>query len=237
MNAFHFTQAGFVGVTVIFFGLFLKDFRVGLVASGFAPERQKKIFLRLVFSLVGWAIFVTLWSATGMMGNFSIFPLNMAPVLVVPLVSILAFTFSSTTREIIAHIPQQNLVRLQSFRIIVELLLWVLFVQNLLPVQMSLEGRNFDILSGLTALVVAPLVARKKFSNTVLVIWNLACLALLINIVTIAILSMPVSFRVFTNEPSNTIVTAPGISWLPGFLVPLAYGLHFLSLRKLATKS
>ena len=40
-------------------------------------------------------------------------------------------------------------------------------------------------------------------------------------------------FRYFINEPANTIVTEFPIIWLPGFLVPLAYGLHFLSLRQL----
>jgi hypothetical protein len=43
---------------------------------------------------------------------------------------------------------------------------------------------------------------------------------------------MPTPFRVFMNEPSNTIVAKFPIVWLPALLVPLAYGLHFLSLRQ-----
>jgi uncharacterized membrane protein len=101
---------------------------------------------------------------------------------------------------------------------------------------MTFEGQNFDILSGITAIVVAYLVARNSISKTIIVIWNIACLGLLVNIVTVALLSMPTPFRVFMNEPVNTIVTQFPVSLLPGLLVPLAYALHFFSLRQLALK-
>jgi hypothetical protein len=35
------------------------------------------------------------------------------------------------------------------------------------------------------------------------------------------------------NEPANLLVTKFPFIMLPGMLVPLAYGLHFLSLRQL----
>lgn len=101
---------------------------------------------------------------------------------------------------------------------------------------MSFEGRNFDILTGITAPIMAYLASRNTVPKLVLIVWNIVCLGLLINIVTIAIFSMPISFRHFMNEPSNTIVTQFPFSWLPTFLVPLAYMLHFLSLRQLVLK-
>jgi hypothetical protein len=127
-------------------------------------------------------------------------------------------------------------VRLQSFRFFVEILLWMLFAVGLVPVQMTFEGYNFDILSGISAVVIALLTARGKISRTGLIIWNVVCLLLLINIVTIAILSTPSPVRVFMNEPVNRIVTYFPVSLLPGFLVPLAYMLHFFSLRQLLSE-
>jgi len=158
------------------------------------------------------------------------------PVLAIPMIAILGFTFSKAGKEILLQIPAENIIRLQSFRFFVELLLWALFIENVAPVQMTFEGRNFDVLSGITAPIVALLLAKGKISKSVLVAWNIACLALLVNIVSVAILSMPTPLRVFMNEPSNTNVTQFPVSWLPGLLVPLAYGLHFLSLRKLFLK-
>jgi hypothetical protein len=97
---------------------------------------------------------------------------------------------------------------------------------------MTFEGRNFDVVSGLTAIVIAILVTNKKISPSIVIAWNFLGLALLINIVAIAIMSMPTPFRVFMNEPANTIVTRFPVVWLPALLVPLAYGLHFLSFRQ-----
>jgi len=229
-------QAGFVGLTFIFFGLLLIEFKKALTKSAFTDLQKRKTFTRLIAGLVFWAAFVSAWSLSGRMANFATFPLNMLPILIIPLITILVITFSKTFREIIIHVPAENLVRLQTFRFFVEILLWALFVQNQLPVQMTFEGRNFDVLSGLSAPIVAYLISRHKLSRTGLVIWNLLCLGLLLNILGTAILSMPTSMRVFMNEPANTIVAVFPVSWLPGFLVPLAYGLHFFSLRQLAIK-
>ena len=96
---------------------------------------------------------------------------------------------------------------------------------------MTFEGYNFDILVGLTGPIIGMIIQRKN-SPTLLLIWNFAGLCLLINIVTIAILSAPVPFRVFMNEPANRIVTQFPIVWLPGILVPLAYTLHIFSIRQ-----
>jgi hypothetical protein len=170
------------------------------------------------------------------MSDFSIFPLNVMPILAVPMIAILAFTFSKAGKEILLQIPVENLIRIQAFRFFVELLLWALYLENQAPVQMTFEGRNFDVLSGISAPIIALLIKKEKISKTGLVIWNLACLGLLINIVATAILSMPTPLRVFMNEPPNTIVTLFPVSWLPTLLVPLAYGLHFLSLRQLYLK-
>jgi hypothetical protein len=67
----------------------------------------------------------------------------------------------------------------------------------------------------------------------VAIIYNFVSLALLVNIVATAILSTPYPFRVFMNEPANTIVAYFPFVLLPSFLVPIAYFMHFISLRQL----
>ena len=68
-----------------------------------------------------------------------------------------------------------------------------------------------------------------------LIAWNLAGLALLVNIVSVAILSMPTPFRAFTNEPANTFVTQAPYVWLPVFLVQAAWLGHLLTLKWAST--
>ncbi len=233
MNTLLLIQLGFIVLTIVFFGLLLNELNQGLHASALPLNQKKNIRTGTIIALIFWFAFTSVWSLSGKMGDFSTFPFNMMPVLVVPMVTFiyLAF-FSKTTKSILANIPNHKLVRLQAFRVFVEILLWLLLLENLLPVQMSFEGRNFDILVGLSAPFIAWFSYQQKISKTGIVLWNIAGLGLLMNIVTIAILSMPAPFRVFMNEPANTIVTQFPVALLPAFLVPLAYGLHFLSLRK-----
>jgi hypothetical protein len=167
------------------------------------------------------------------MSDFSLFPFNFAPVLFIPMVTIVSLLFSKGLGEILENIVPENLIRLQVFRLFVEILLWMLFMETLIPGQMTFEGRNFDILAGVSAPIISLLLSQKKLSNTIAIIWNLMCFGLLINIVSIAMMSTPTPIRVFMNEPSSSIVGQFPISWLPGFLVPLAYTLHFFSLKQL----
>lgn len=230
------TQAGFILLTVIFYYLLLREFKEALPKTTLTADRQKKFITTGTAVLTAWAVVVSGLSLVGFAGNFDLFPINIGPLLLIPLIIIIVFTFSKTVTEMLAQIAPERIIRLQVFRVFVEILLWMLFIQNLLPIQMSFEGRNFDILAGLTAPLMAYLASRNTVSKSLLIIWNIVCLGLLINIVTIAIFSMPTPFRYFMNDPSNTIVTQFPFSWLPTFLVPLAYMLHFFSLRQLLLK-
>lgn len=227
------TQLGFAATTVISYGFLLGRLRKSLKASNFSEEKKKKIFTGTTLALVGWAAVTGVLSLSGFLSDFSTFPPKLMIVLIVPLIVILWVVSTETVKGILKHTPPETIIRFQSFRIFVEILLWMLFVNSLAPIQMTFEGRNLDILSGITAPVVAFLVSRKRLSRPLTIAWNIACLGLLLNIVITAILSLPTPFRVFMNEPSNTIVAKFPIIWLPGLLVPLAYGLHFLSLRQL----
>jgi hypothetical protein len=230
-------QSGFVLLTVIYLGYFIREIRKGINLTSWSNRRKKQISNVIIITFLVWGLFVSLWSYSGKMGDFSFFPFNFMPVIVIPLVITILLMFSKTLADILSHIPPANLIRLQSFRFFVEILLWLSFIADALPIQMTFEGRNFDVLTGITAPAVAWFAAQHKVSRPILILWNLACLALLINIVGVAILSTPSPWRIFMNEPANTIVADFPISWLPGFLVPLAYILHFLSLKQLLSRS
>jgi hypothetical protein len=227
------TLSGFVAVTFIFYGWAFRTMQKGMDTAGFSSKRKRKTLRLPLLLLLVWILFISIFSIRGFFSDFSSVPPRMATIFIIPLITIIILTFSKTLKEILPHIPIQNIIRIQVFRVFVEMLLWMLLLQHLLPVEMTLEGRNFDILTGLTAPVVAWLIGRKKWSPALLIIWNIAGLVLVFNVMIIAILSMPTPFRVFMNEPSNTIVTTFPFIWLPGLLVPLAYGLHFFSIRQI----
>jgi len=227
------TATGFLVLTLIMFYLLITEFRKAIALTSWDAGKKLRVIRRIVISVIGWAIFLLLVSYSGFFSDFTAFPPRIMIALAIPLVTIVSFVFSGATSEFLPLIPQRNLVRLQVFRVFVELLLWAAFVLNELPIQMTFEGRNFDILAGLSAPFVAYFLASNR---NALYIWNFLSLGLLLNIVTVAILSLPTPLRYFMNEPANVLVARFPFILLPGMLVPLAYGLHFLSLRQLGLR-
>jgi len=225
---------GFLLLTSIFYGILFFHLKQAINRVEWTEETKRSVYRRIIVAFLLWATIISIASLSGFTGKFERFPLNVAPFMLIPLIAILVFTFSKRTKELLIHIPPAVLCHLQVFRVFVELLLWALFVQQQIPEQMTFEGRNLDILSGIFGLVVALLFIKRR---AIVLLYNIAGLCLLVNIVATAILSMPTPIRVFMEEPANTIVVQWPFIFLPAFLVPLAYGLHFLSLRQLQLKS
>lgn len=225
---------GFPLVTILFIGLFYNAVKVAIFKTTWTSERKQKISTRLVIGLLLWALLISGISMSGFTSRFDLFPFNVMPLVALPLLIILSLLFTKGMKDILQQLSLKTLTQLQVFRVFVEVILWMLFLQNLLPVQMTFEGLNWDVISGITALLATYFFINSK---PAMVIWNILGLLLLINIVGIAILSMPTPLRIFHNEPANIIVTQFPYAFLPAFLVTLAYTLHFMSLRKLLMKS
>ena len=124
------------------------------------------------------------------------------------------------------------LVGAQAFRFPLELDMHHAASEGVMPMQMSYSGSNFDILTGISALALGVLLAAGKVSAAAIRVWNIAGFCLLLNIVVIAVASLPM-FHAFGENRVNVWVTYPPFVWLPGVLVPAALLGHLLVWRKL----
>lgn len=125
--------------------------------------------------------------------------------------------------------PLGFLVGYQAFRILVEFAIHRAVVEGVAPPQLSWEGRNFDIVTGVGAALLAPFAHRLPV--WALHAWNAIGLALLVNVVSVAILSFPTSFQVF--QPANIWVVFFPFSWLPLVLVMMAWLGHVVLFKRL----
>ncbi|WP_051359867.1 hypothetical protein [Adhaeribacter aquaticus] len=205
------------------------------VAQGLKGEgNQKELAGKIFIGLIGWLILLGVLAVNGFFQNFTVLPPRFLISNLPPLALAIGLLFSGRFSRFLTKISTARIIGLQTFRGPVEIVLWLLFLNNTVPIQMSFEGRNFDVLVGLTAPFVAYYVGKKKAGyQQVGVVWNILGLGLVLNIVGIAILSAPSPFRVFMNEPANTFIATLPFIWLPGFLVPVAIALHLFSLKQL----
>ncbi len=174
-------RVGFPALTLAYFGLLMREMKNGIGLTSWTVNRKRRTIAWATGLLCAWVIFVAIWSGSGMMMRFSIFPFNFMPILLPPLVAVIILTVSPGMTTVLGQISPARIIRLQSFRFFVELLLWALFAAHMLPEQMTFEGMNFDILAGITAPVVALLVARQRTSRAFVIARNIICLGLLIN--------------------------------------------------------
>lgn len=102
--------------------------------------------------------------------------------------------------------------------------------------QMTWSGRNFDILTGVSALVLGAWLAGRGESGTatriLIWVWNIAGFALLVNIIVVAVLSMPTRILAFDGPPNSWVATFPFV-WLPTVMVTGALFGHILVFRRL----
>jgi hypothetical protein len=197
-------------------------------------DRRRKNLSMTIIVIMVWLMFTLIIAMSGYLFDFKSTPPKILLVTIPPLVFILLLLFSKEFIELISPLGNFWFIYPQCFRILMELILYDLYRFNAVPVQMTFEGRNFDILTGLTAPFIAYYCFNKKiWSPKLALIWNFMGLILLLNIVVTAILSTPYPFRVFMNNPPDTIIFGFPFVWLPAFVVPFAFLLHLLSIRKL----
>ena len=181
--------------------------------------------------VLAWLAVTGLAGWLGLVRDFQRVPPPMFLLLLAAVVLTVLTAFSKVGSRLVAEAGIVWLVGMQAFRIAVEIFLDWGHRVNLVPVQMTFEGRNWDIVSGVSAAVVAWLAAKGRAPRWLILLWNCVGLALLLNIVVIAILSMPTPLRHFHNEPANSFIGYFPYIWLPTFLVQVALFGHLLVFR------
>ncbi len=195
-----------------------------------ATLRNKMI---LIVTLI-WLLLQSAISISGFYLYEKGMPPRFAMLVMPPLVTVIVMFATGKGRRLIDTFDLKHLTYLQAFRLPVELVLYWLHLASFIPVLMTFEGRNFDILAGFSAPVIGYLFFnRKSIGRRSLLLWNVICLLLLINIVANAVLSAPTVFQKFAFDMPNTGVLYFPFVWLPGYLVPLALLSHLVSIRQL----
>ena len=156
-------------------------------------------------------------------------------VLLVPAMAIIVSVLVlKKGREMMRGASMPALVLLHVCRIPVELVLHGAWQEALVPQAMTYEGRNFDIVSGCTAILIWLYLRRSAHpSKALLVGWNLLCLGLLFNIVIMAVLSLPGPLQVLNPEVPNRLVLLAPYVLLPAIVVPAVLFAHLCALLKL----
>lgn len=196
------------------------------------PNRRRALVVGVAVSVGAWLALAAALAATGVLSVWTARPPRVLMLPLTVFAALMMLNRTATFRELLAAIPDWWPVALQSFRVAVELILWGLFVRGVVPVQMTFEGRNFDVLVGLSASPISFLVATNRIGPRALLLWHAFGLAMLANVVGTAATSLPGPLHLaWPGEPLTEIASFPNV-WIPAFLAPFAVFLHVVSIRK-----
>lgn len=230
----HPTASGFVqgamlvvvlGVVALFvFGEAYAARRLGQSVAG-------AVALALGGSLI-WMGFTGGLAASGVFARFDVRPPPIAFLFLGTLALGIALGVSRVGGRIAEVLPLHALVLAQGFRLPLELVMHAAATEGTMPQVMSYGGYNFDIVTGVTALLVGALLKRGA-PRTLAYAWNALGVVLLGVIIAVALLSSPL-VRAFGDDQVNTWVAYVPFVWLPSILVASAIAGHILVWRRLA---
>ena len=183
-----------------------------------------------------WMGFTGTLAASGRL-TFGPMPPPVGILFVAIIVLGLVLGLSRVGERLALGLPLAVLVGVQGFRFPLELLMHRAYTEGVMPEQMSYSGWNFDIVTGITAIVVAGMLLAGRMPLWGVRLWNWLGFLLLINIVTIACVSAPTPFRMFLNEPANVWITRAPFVWLPSVLVLTAFLGHIVVFRRLRAEA
>jgi hypothetical protein len=179
-----------------------------------------------------WGLVLSALAISGIYEVTDTIPPRISTVFI-PTVAIVIFIYKKIRT---AEINCSWLIAIHILRIPVEICLHQLFLEGLLPEKMTYSGFNYDIFSGISAVLILILHLKGKLTPTILKLWNIVAMLLLAIVVITAVLSVPSAFQLLSfDQPNKAVLLFPYVL-LPGVIVPLVLLSHLVMLKKLRTK-
>lgn len=187
----------------------------------------------LLFLLPLWIVFQVILAIGGFYQELALTPPRIVLFGILPTLLLIAAYFVFFRDSFIDKLPLNLLTAIHVVRIPVELTLFWLFGAGLVPEIMTFEGVNFDIASGIIAIIVYFTAFRGQTANRPLIVgFNVIGLVLLAVIVTIAALSVPSPMQQMSFEQPNRAVLLFPYVFLPTIIVPIVFASHLAALYK-----
>ena len=207
---------------------------------GEPPGARLRVVSLTIAAAAAWM--ASTWAAaqSGALLDFERTPPPFALLLAGIVILAIRIALTRFGRRLAIAVPLWALIGVQAFRLPLELAMHALYERGVMPVQMSYSGRNFDIVTGITAIAVALIVRRSQAEGVALspgmrrlvAAWNTIGLALVLNVVIIGVLSTP-RLLYFGVDHVNTFVMRTPFVWLPAVMVLAALSGHLLIFRAL----
>jgi hypothetical protein len=188
---------------------------------------------KLTFFILIWSLVHSILAYTRFYEKTDLIP----PRFLLILIPVLLFIIFGLTKKRLNWITQKRRTDLSTFlhtiRVPVEIILFYLFMDKMLPELMTFEGRNFDILAGISAPLIGILWLKKIINRNTLIIWNVFGLFLILFVFINGILSSELPIQIFGFEQPTKAINYFPFVLLPATIVPIVIYTHITDIIRL----
>ncbi len=202
--------------------LFITTVALTLTIFHFSNSKPNKLSVLILL----WSLIHSILAYCGFYQNTEVFPPRVGLVLL-PVTFFIGWACRPKAQ---AWFLKARNTKISTFlhivRFPVEIVLFQLFVYDMVPLLMTFEGRNFDIIAGLTAPIIGICYLKNWISKKVLLGWNIIGLCLVLFILFNGILSAELPFQQFGFEQPNQAILYFPFILLPATIVPIVIWTH-----------
>ena len=229
------TEIIYVLTTIVMSLIIIAGFYVSLSRYQDDKKHTSSQTIKLTVCIVGALAYLFILSKTGALVDYGM-PPRFPIFLMIPFFSFcIIFFIKNKHNQFIQSIPLHWTIFYQSFRIIAELLLLYTFIKGIIPVEATFEGYNYDIVIGITAILLGILVYRTgyKYKN-LLKFWNILGILMILIVASVIATNIyqPQIWGYDSPSVQKEFVQLPYLL-IPGFLAPSAILIHLVTLIQL----
>jgi len=210
---------------------------VVMITLGFFYQASRKSSIALGILFI-WAFIQGIIGYTGFYTVTNTIPPRFMFLILPPITLILILFLTKGGKRFIDNLDLKWLTLIHTVRLPVEIVLYWLYVAKAIPEMMTFEGRNFDIVMGISAPLAFYLAhVKNKLDSRILLAWNILGIILVSNVVITGVLSVPAPFQQFNFEQPNIAVLYFPFNLLPSLVVPTVLFSHFAGIRQIIRAS
>ena len=201
----------------------------------FSPLEKRQRLFWFPFAILIFQLLIAIIGSTGFYIDFNVPPRLLYAGIIPSFILLATFSFSRTGNYFVQSIPVHLPIFFQSFRILVELFIYWVFLIGWGPEEATMMGYNYEFYFGITAIFFGIFVLKNKASKGLIIAWNVLGIIMLIVIVGIFFTSA-LAWDTFWKKSipmiSNEMLQMPAMS-IATLYMPLAFWSHIFSIRQM----
>ena len=212
----------------------LRYLKKSLIPISWNYKHKTKVYRGFLFTVISWSILCLIIGRLDILDSSTSSISYIPIVIIIPLVFILWLARTPKVKQLLDESPDATLINANMFRLFIEPVTYMLFIEDYLPLEMTIQGWNLELMVAFSA----PLMIAMFFNDdikryNIAIIWNIFGL-LSLTVFTYMALSLPqLPEGAFVFKNQNLIMASFPFILYPALYVPLAFMLHTFSIRQL----